>query len=124
VDQSKLSTKVKNAAFGTLKKLFLKKADDERDYDPLAMIEKLGLKDSTLVVDRFIPNEEVPPYFQAADTIVLFYETATPSGVESLSYNFKLPAVATRAWGISQRPLPTASTATWPNRRTSPTWCA
>ena len=37
VDQSKLSTKVKNAAFGTLKKLFLKKADDERDYDPLAM---------------------------------------------------------------------------------------
>jgi glycosyltransferase involved in cell wall biosynthesis len=96
VDQSKLSTKVKNAAFGTLKKLFLKKADDERDYDPLAMIEKLGLQDRTLVVDRFIPNEEVPPYFQAADTIVLFYETATPSGVESLSYNFKLPAVATR----------------------------
>ena len=96
VDQSKLSTKLKNAVFGTVKKLFLKKADDERDYDPLAMIEKLGLKDRTLVVDRFIPNEEVPPYFQAADTIVLFYETATPSGVESLSYNFKLPAVATR----------------------------
>jgi len=96
VDQSKLSTKLKNALFGAVKKLFLKKADDERDYDPLAMIEQLGLKDRTLVVDRFIPNEEVPPYFQAADTIVLFYETATPSGVESLSYNFKLPAVATR----------------------------
>ncbi len=96
VDQSKLSTKLKNAVFGTVKKLFLKKADDERDYDPLALIEKLGLKDRTLVVDRFIPNEEVPPYFQAADTIMLFYETATPSGVESLSYNFKLPAVATR----------------------------
>jgi glycosyltransferase involved in cell wall biosynthesis len=96
VDQSKFSTKLKNAVFGTVKKLFLKKSDDERDYDPLAMIEKLGLKDRTLVVDRFIPNEEVPPYFQAADTIVLFYETATPSGVESLSYNFKLPAVATR----------------------------
>jgi glycosyltransferase involved in cell wall biosynthesis len=96
MDQRKLSTKLKNAVFGTLKKLFLKKADDERDYDPLAMIEQLGLQDRTLVVDRFIPNEEVPPYFQAADTIVLFYETATPSGVESLSYNFKLPAVATR----------------------------
>jgi glycosyltransferase involved in cell wall biosynthesis len=96
VDQSKLSTKVKNAVFGTLKKLFLKKADDERDYDPLALVDTLGIRDRTLVVDRFIPNEEVPPYFQAADTIVLFYETATPSGVESLSYNFKLPAVATR----------------------------
>jgi glycosyltransferase involved in cell wall biosynthesis len=96
VDQSKLSTKLKNAVFGTVKKLFLKKADDERDYDPLAMVDSLGIRDRTLVVDRFIPNEEVPPYFQAADTIVLFYETATPSGVESLSYNFKLPAVATR----------------------------
>jgi glycosyltransferase involved in cell wall biosynthesis len=96
VDQSKLSTKLKNAVFGTLKKLFLKKADDERDYDPLAMIDSLGIRDRTLVVDRFIPNEEVPPYFQAADAVVLFYETATPSGVESLSYNFKLPAVATR----------------------------
>ena len=96
VDQTKLSTKVKNAVFGTLKKLFLKKADDERDYDPLAMIDALGISDRTLVVDRFIPNEDVPPYFQAADSIVLFYETATPSGVESLSYNFKLPAVATR----------------------------
>lgn len=96
VDQSKLSTKLKNAVFGTVKKLFLKKADDERDYDPLALVDTLVLKDRTLVVDRFIPNEEVPPYFQAADTIVLFYETATPSGVESLSYNFKLPAVATR----------------------------
>ncbi|MFZ1691808.1 MAG: glycosyltransferase [Flavobacteriales bacterium] len=96
VDQRKLSTKLKNAVFGTLKKLFLKKADDERNYDPLAMVEALGISDRTMVVDRFIPNEEVPPYFQAADTIVLFYETATPSGVESLSYNFKLPAVATR----------------------------
>ena len=96
VDQTKLSTKLKNAVFGTLKKLFLKKADDERDYDPLAMVDSLGIRDRTLVGDRFIPNEEVPPYFQAADTIVLFYETATPSGVESLSYNFKLPAVATR----------------------------
>jgi len=96
VDQSKFSTKVKNALFGTVKKLFLKKSDDEKNYDPLALIEKLGLKDRTLVVDRFIPNEEVPPYFQAADAVVLFYETATPSGVESLSYNFKLPAVATR----------------------------
>ena len=31
VDQSKLSTKLKNAVFGTVKKLFLKKADDERN---------------------------------------------------------------------------------------------
>ena len=96
VDTRKLSNKLKNAVFGTLKKLFLKKADDEQGYDPLALVDELGIRDRVLVVDRFVPNEEVPPYFQAADSIVLFYETATPSGVESLSYNFKLPAVATR----------------------------
>ena len=96
VDTRKLSTKLKNAVFGTLKKLFLKKADDEQGYDPLALVDELGIRDRVVVVDRFVPNEEVPPYFQAADSIVLFYETATPSGVESLSYNFKLPAVATR----------------------------
>ena len=96
VDQKKFSTKLKNLVFGTMKKLFLKKSDDERDYDPLSLIGKLKLQDKVMVVDRFIPNEDVPPYFQASNAIVLFYETATPSGVESLSYNFKLPAVATR----------------------------
>ncbi len=96
VDQRKLSTKLKNVIFGSLKKIFLKKSDDERNYDPLAMVDQLDLTDKVMVVDRFIPNEDVPPYFQAADAIVLFYETATPSGVESLSYNFRLPAVATR----------------------------
>jgi glycosyltransferase involved in cell wall biosynthesis len=30
-----------------------------------------------------------------ADAAVLFYRTATPSGIESLSYNFKLPLIAT-----------------------------
>jgi glycosyltransferase involved in cell wall biosynthesis len=48
-----------------------------------------------VVFNRFIPNEEVHRYFQVADAAVLFYLTATPSGIESLSYNFKLPLLAT-----------------------------
>ena len=35
-------------------------------------------------------------YFQASDAIVLFYETATPSGVESMAYNFEMPILATK----------------------------
>jgi glycosyltransferase involved in cell wall biosynthesis len=30
-----------------------------------------------------------------SDAVVLFYRTATPSGIESLSYNFSLPLLAT-----------------------------
>ena len=95
LDNSKVSTKIKNAVFGLAKKLFLKKADDERDYRPLDLIEELDLKEQTMVVNSFIPNEDVNKYFQISDAVVLYYEYATPSGIESLSYNFKLPILAT-----------------------------
>jgi glycosyltransferase involved in cell wall biosynthesis len=49
-----------------------------------------------MIVNEYIPNEDVHKYFQVADCGVLFYEYATPSGVESLNYNFKLPILATR----------------------------
>jgi len=96
LDDSKFSTKVKNAVFGLAKKLFLKKADDEREYRPLELIQALGLEEDSMVVNKFIPNEDVPKYFQLSDAVLLFYEYATPSGIESLSYNFKLPILATK----------------------------
>ncbi|HEY8404859.1 MAG TPA: glycosyltransferase [Flavobacteriales bacterium] len=95
LDNSKLSTKIKNALFGTAKKIFLKKADDERNYQPLALIEELGIQDRCAVFNTFIPNEDVYKYFQVSDAVVLYYLTATPSGIESLSYNFSLPLLAT-----------------------------
>lgn len=96
LDQTKLSTKIKTALFGLAKSLFLKNQDNERDYRPLRLIEELGLEDRVVVFNEFIPNEDVPKYFQASDAVVLFYETATPSGIESLSYNFSLPILATK----------------------------
>ncbi|WP_041355914.1 glycosyltransferase [Melioribacter roseus] len=59
------------------------------------MIDKLGIRDSVVVINRYVPNEEVHKYFQVADCNVLFYEVATPSGVESMAYNFNLPSIAT-----------------------------
>jgi len=96
LDTKKFSTRVKKALFGAAKSLFLKKADDEQNYNPLAMIDELGIRDRVFVMNEFVPNEDVHRYFQVADAIVLYYETATPSGVESISYNFELPALATR----------------------------
>jgi glycosyltransferase involved in cell wall biosynthesis len=95
LDKKKLSTRIKSATFGLLKKLLVRKSDDEREYNPLALIDELGLQDDTALVNAFVPNEDVHKYFQVSDAIVTYYLTATPSGVESLAYNFHMPVLAT-----------------------------
>ncbi|MEM9987813.1 MAG: glycosyltransferase, partial [Bacteroidota bacterium] len=95
LDQKKLSTRIKSAIFGTAKKIFLRKSDDEQNYNPLALVEELGLQDDVTLVNKFVPNEEVHRYFQVSDAILTYYLTATPSGVESLAYNFRMPVLAT-----------------------------
>lgn len=96
LDSSKLSTRIKKAVFGAAKKLLVRSSDDESNYRPLELIDQLGINDQVVVVNRYVGNEEVPKYFQVADCNVLFYLVATPSGVESIAYNFKLPTLATR----------------------------
>ncbi|GAB5408012.1 MAG: glycosyltransferase [Balneolaceae bacterium] len=96
LDTSKFSTKIKRGLFGIAQKILLKNKESEQDYRPLKLVEELGLTNSTVVKNEFIPNEEVHKYFQVADCSVLYYLTATPSGVESLTYNFELPILATR----------------------------
>ncbi|MFT7613987.1 MAG: glycosyltransferase involved in cell wall biosynthesis [Parvicellaceae bacterium] len=95
LDNKKFGTKVKNFFFGIAKAIFTKKADDEKNYNPLKLIEEFGIADRCLIVNKFVPNEDVHKYFQVSDAVVLYYLTATPSGVESLSYNFKMPILAT-----------------------------
>lgn len=96
LDQTKISTRIKNVLFKTAKSIFLKNSDNEQNYRPLELIEQLGLQDSVYVMNEFVPNEDVHRYFQLSDAIILYYLTATPSGVESISYNFKLPVLATK----------------------------
>lgn len=91
-----LQAKLKKFLFGLAKKVFLKKEDDEKDYQPLDLIKEKGLEPFVFINNAFVPNEEVPLYFQVSDNILLFYLTATPSGVESLSYNFSLPVLASK----------------------------
>ena len=94
LDPKKWTTKLKNVLFSGLKSILLSKDSDERNYRPLERIKTLGIEDRTVVINNFIPNEDVHKYFQVADSSILFYETATPSGVESLTYNFELPILA------------------------------
>lgn len=96
LDTKKLSTKIKQNIFGLAKKILVRKSDDESNYRPLDLINELGIEDRVVVVNRYVGNEEVHKYFQAADCNVLFYLVATPSGVESIAYNFRLPSIATK----------------------------
>jgi glycosyltransferase involved in cell wall biosynthesis len=96
LDSNKLSTKIKKSVFGLIKKILVRKSDDESNYRPLDLIDRLGIKEYVTVVNRYVGNEEVNKYFQVADCNVLFYLTATPSGVESIAYNFRLPSIATK----------------------------
>ena len=95
MDSNSFVTKLKKATFGVAKKVFLGSKEDEKNYNPLKLVDELGLQDRCAVFSEFIPNEDVAKYFQVADAVVLYYETATPSGIESLSYNFDLPILAT-----------------------------
>lgn len=95
LDDRKLSTRLKRALFGVARKLFLSRKDDEQDYRPLGLVSKYGLEDRVVAITEFVPHEDVHKYFQVSDSITLFYTTATPSGVESMAYNFGLPILAT-----------------------------
>jgi glycosyltransferase involved in cell wall biosynthesis len=95
LDSTKWTTRLKKAVFGFAKKQLTASQDDEQNYRPLELIESLGIADRVVVVNRYVGNEEVPRYFQVADCMLLFYEYATPSGVESMAYNFRLPVIAT-----------------------------
>jgi len=94
LDEKKFTTRLKRILFGAAKKLFLRAKDDERNYRPLDLIGEYGLEDRVVAITEFVPDEEVHKYFQASDAILLFYLKATPSGVESMAYNFGLPILA------------------------------
>lgn len=102
LDNKKFSTRIKNAIFGMAKKLFLRKQDDEKNYRPLDLIEKYGLQKKVVAITEFVPNEDVYKYFQSSDSIALFYSAATPSGVESMAYNFGLPILAANVGHFSE----------------------
>lgn len=102
LDTNKLSTKIKKSLFGAIKKILLKKKEDESNYRPLDLIDEMNLSDKVAAVNRYVPNEEVNKYFQVADCNVLFYLVATPSGVESTAYNFSVPSIATRIGHFSE----------------------
>jgi glycosyltransferase involved in cell wall biosynthesis len=69
--------------------------EDKRPY--LEMIERLGIGDSVIIEDRYIPNEEVGLYFSAADVLVAPYRQVTGSGAVQMARGYGIPVVTTWA---------------------------
>jgi glycosyltransferase involved in cell wall biosynthesis len=53
-----------------------------------------------IIVDKYIPNEEVGLYFSAADVVVLPYISASQSGIIQIAYGFNRPVITTDVGGL------------------------
>lgn len=61
-----------------------------------------SVRDSLLLINRYIDNSEVSALFNASDFVVLPYRSATQSGILSLSCFFSKPVIATAVGGIPE----------------------
>lgn len=60
-----------------------------------ALMEKLQITDQVRLEDRYIPNEELPIFFSAADAAVAPYTGGTQSAVVGLALGFGIPLLIT-----------------------------
>jgi glycosyltransferase involved in cell wall biosynthesis len=67
-----------------------------------ARLEHLAARGQLTLIDRYVPNEDLPLYFAAADLVMVPYLAATQSGVIQIAYAFGKPVVATTVGGIPE----------------------
>jgi glycosyltransferase involved in cell wall biosynthesis len=65
-------------------------------------IRELGIEDSVVLHDEYVPDDEVERYFQSSDLVVLPYITATQSGVVQIAFSFEKPVVVTNVGGLPE----------------------
>ncbi len=66
----------------------------------LSLIKELAIEDRILLVDRYVPNEEVEVYFAACDLVALPYLSATQSAIAQIAFGFEKPVVVTSVGGL------------------------
>lgn len=68
----------------------------------LNKIKQLQIEKDTVVVNQFVPNEEVGKYYKACDLVILPYRSATQSGILNVAYGFSKPVLVTNVGGLSE----------------------
>ncbi len=74
--------------------------DDPKTY--LELMTSLAIADKLIVVNKFVPNEEVEKYYRISDLVVLPYRSATQSGILNVAYGFNKPVLVTNVGGLSE----------------------
>lgn len=67
-----------------------------------ALIDSPGVRERVVDRIRYIPDNEVPLYFSAADAVVLPYRNATQSGITAIAQHFEVPVIATDVGGLKE----------------------
>ena len=74
-----------------------------RDKDKyLRLIKDKNVESAGVVVDKYVPNEEIGSYFIAADLVVQPYISATGSGVIQAAFGFNKPVIATTVGSLPE----------------------
>jgi glycosyltransferase involved in cell wall biosynthesis len=66
-------------------------------YQVLA--KEFGVEKNIKFIDKYIPDEEIPILFGAADLLVLSHRSATQSAIPQLAYVYSTPIIATNVAG-------------------------
>jgi glycosyltransferase involved in cell wall biosynthesis len=67
-----------------------------------SLLEQENLTEKTMLVTKYVANEEVEPYYKAADLVCLPYNSATQSGIVMMAYGFRRPVVVTDVGGLPE----------------------
>lgn len=73
-------------------------SEDKQSYFDL--ISNLQIHEHVIMINDYVPDEEVGKYFTIADTVVLPYISATQSGVSKIAYSFNKPVISTAVGGL------------------------
>lgn len=67
-----------------------------------SLIDENPNRDRILVFNRYIDDDQVPDFFNAADVCVLPYRSATQSGISAIAMHFETPVISTNVGGLSE----------------------
>ncbi len=74
--------------------------DDEKYYRNL--ISQLEVEGRVVVHNRFVPVDEIPVYFSAADIVAQTYRSASQSGITPIAYHFNRPVRVSNSGGVGE----------------------
>lgn len=76
----------------------------DKNNNPKWLAQKYGCFENTLIIDKHIPDFEVPYYFYSADALILSYKNnfVGASGVLSHACQFSLPVIASDVGQIGE----------------------